>query len=52
MEGLIKDISYNKSQMNDYVFYNIYAGDKNQYSVSLMLSEDKIVNISVYYSNY
>ncbi len=52
VEEQIKDISYNKSQMNDYVFYNIYAGDKNQYSVSLMLSEDKIVNISVYYSNY
>ncbi|MBO5087858.1 MAG: DUF4190 domain-containing protein [Lachnospiraceae bacterium] len=52
VEELIKDISYNKSQMNDYVFYNIYAGDKNQYSISLMLSEDKIVNISVYYSNY
>lgn len=52
VEAAVKDITYNKSETNGYVFYNIYGGDKNQYSVSLMLSEDKVVNISIHCSSY
>lgn len=52
VEDAIKDIKYNKSEMSGYVFYNVFAGDENSYSISIMLSEDRVINISIYYSIY
>lgn len=52
LESALQDIEYNKSEMSGYVFYNIYAGDNEEYSFSIMLLEDKIDNISVNYYSY
>lgn len=50
LENAIDDLSYNKSEMNNFVFYTIYVGDNEDYFVTLMLTDDKISNISIYYS--
>jgi len=52
LENAIKDIKYNKSEMSGYLFYNMYVGDNNEYSVSLMLVDDQVANISISYMDY
>ncbi len=50
IEEQLSDCEYNKSEMSGYVFYNAYAGGDSKYSVSLMLSEGVVINITLYYS--
>lgn len=52
LEKALKDVKYNKSEMSGYTFYNIFIGDEQDYSVSVMLSEDKIENITVSHFDY
>lgn len=47
LDEALKNVKYNKSEMSGYIFYNIFAGDDQEYSISIMLSEEKISNISV-----
>lgn len=51
VEEVIVDLTYNKSEMSGFVFYNIYANDNSPYSVSLMLSDGVVSNITLYYTN-
>lgn len=51
VEEVIADLTYNKSEMSGIIFYNIYANDNSPYSVSLMLSDGMVSNITLYYTN-
>lgn len=51
VEEVIKDLTYNKSEMSGFVFYNVYASNKSAYSVSVMLSEGVVSNITLYYTD-
>lgn len=50
VEEKLSDYKYNKSEMSGYVFYNVFAGEDSDYSISLMLSEGTVINITLYYS--
>lgn len=52
LEEALKDVKYNKSEMSGYIFYNVFLGDEQDYSVSIMLSEDKIENITIAHFGY
>ncbi len=50
VEEWLSGCKYNKSEMSGYIFYNAYAGEDSKYSVSLMLSDGVVINITLYYS--
>lgn len=50
MEEVLKDYEYNKSKMSGFVFYNVFAGEDSDYSVSVMMSEGVAINITLFYS--
>ena len=49
VEKALEGCTYNKSENSGYYFYYITAGDKEEYSFSVMLAEDEVVSINVYY---
>lgn len=51
VEEVLKELRYNKSEMSGYIFYNVYAGDDSDYSLSVMLSEGVVSNITLYYTD-
>lgn len=50
VEERLSVCKYNKSEMSGYTFYNAFAGEDSEYSVSLMLSDGVVTNITLYYS--
>ena len=51
VEEVIENLNYNKSEMSGLVFYNVYPNNNSAYSVSVMLTEGIVSNITLYYSN-
>lgn len=51
VEKVLEGTDYNKSEMSGYVFYHATAGKKSAYYMSLVLYEDRVMNVSLYYTN-
>ncbi len=50
LEEVIKDLKYNKSGYDGYVFYDIYPCGEPTYAISVMLKDDKVCSLNLYYS--
>ncbi len=51
VEAVLENYHYNKSEMSGYVFYHVVTGKNDDYTITLVLYEDRVMNISMYYSN-
>ncbi len=51
LEKEIDCFTYNKSAMNEFVFYTIQAGDDLEYFITFMLTDERVSNISIFYLN-
>ncbi|MBQ9984645.1 MAG: DUF4190 domain-containing protein [Lachnospiraceae bacterium] len=49
VETALEGIQYNRNDMDGYVGYSITAGTENDYYFTIMLSDDKVYAISLYY---
>lgn len=51
VEKVLDGSDYNKSEMSGYVFYHVMDEKKNAYYISLVLFDDRVMNVSLYYTN-
>lgn len=52
LEDFLSDMQYNKSETDGVLFYDLYAGDDDDYYVTIMVSEGKVITVTLYYLNY
>ncbi len=51
VQDVLEGCHYNKSEMSGYVFYRVSGGKKQEYSVSLVLYDNRVMNVSLYYTD-
>ena len=52
VEKALSDMEYGVTEMDGSVSYVVFAGDNQQYSVSIFLENDKVYGLNVHYMSY